>query len=271
VARADRPQQAGLDDDQSRRSGDITTGDLVFIHGFLDKAAFWKDAIDRLGCPGWRPVPVSLHRTGLDEAGRRGATLEAYRDQAGEAVDALDGPSGRPAVVVGHSMGTQIAELLAVARPHRTVGLVLINPIPLRGYALSADQMAAFETAARNRDPAAAAEGRLELLVDRSPQVVDTLVAGTLGTPPDTAIEALHAWTGGHPLGDAPSAVTAPTLFITSDDTFASRQLVHEHVASRFERCETAYVPGAGHWTHVEKPAAVARIITDFVNKVVTV
>ncbi|MFV5994889.1 alpha/beta fold hydrolase [Streptomyces sp. NPDC056231] len=75
-------------------------------------------------------------------------------------------------------------------------------------------------------------------------------------------------WTGGHPLGDAPSAVTVPTLLITSDDTFASRPLVREQVASRFEHCETAYVPGAGHWPHVEQPAAVARILTDYVNSI---
>lgn len=165
-------------------------------------------------------------------------------------------------------MGTQVAELLAMARPHRTVGLVLISPIPLRGFALTAAQLSAFETAAHNRDPAAAAEGRKALLVSRSPDVVDALVAGTLSTPPDTAVEALRAWTAGHPLGDAPSTVTAPTLIIASDDTFASRSLVREQVASRFEHCETADVPGAGHWPHVEQPAAVARILTDFVRRV---
>lgn len=260
----------GHDDDQPRRPGGVITGDLVFIHGFLDQATFWQNVIDRLGCPRWTSVPVSLHGTGLPEARGRGATLEAYRDQVADVIDALDSSSDRPTIIVGHSMGTQIAELLAVSRPHRTVGVVLISPIPLRGYPLTAPQMSEFEATARNRNPAAAAEGRKPLLVNTSPEVVSTLVAGTLGTPPEMAIEALHAWTGGHPLGDAPSAVTAPTLLITSDDTFASRRLVHEHVASRFEHCESAYVPGAGHWPHVEQPAAVARILTDFVNKVAT-
>jgi pimeloyl-ACP methyl ester carboxylesterase len=95
-------------------------------------------------------------------------------------------------------------------------------------------------------------------------------VAASLATPSDTAIEALHVWTDGHPLGDAPSQVTAPTLMITTDDTFASRRLVSEQVAPRFEHCDIAHVPGAGHWSHVEQPAAVARMLTDFVNKSVT-
>lgn len=57
-------------------------------------------------------------------------------------------------------MGTQIAELLAVAHPRCTVGLVLISPIPLRGYELSPAEFSAFEGASRNRDPEVAAESR---------------------------------------------------------------------------------------------------------------
>jgi pimeloyl-ACP methyl ester carboxylesterase len=54
-------------------------------------------------------------------------------------------------------------------------------------------------------------------------------------------------------------------LLITTDDTFASRELVRDAVASRFPHAETAHVPGAGHWPHVEQPAAVAAILTRFV------
>jgi pimeloyl-ACP methyl ester carboxylesterase len=258
--------------DRARRSGrwagDGITGDLVFIHGVQDTAALWQEVIDRLECPGWTPIPVSLHRMGLHEPRPRGAMLEAYRDQVGEAIDAVDAGVDRPAVVIGHGMGAQIAEFLAVARPHRTVGLVLISPIPLGGFARSAAQRAAFEIAARTRDPAAAADGRQALLVSRSPAVLHALVAGTLGTPSDTALEVLHAWTAGRPLGDARSRVSAPTLLITSDDSFATGALLREQVASRFAHCESAYVRGAGHWPHVEQPTAVARILTEFVSRV---
>jgi pimeloyl-ACP methyl ester carboxylesterase len=103
-------------------------------------------------------------------------------------------------------------------------------------------------------------------LVSDSPDVLDALIRSTLATPPETALKALHAWTSGHPLGSRPSIVTAPTLLITTDDTFASRELVRVAVAARFRHPETAYVPGAGHWPHVEQPAAVAAILTRFVS-----
>jgi NAD(P)-dependent dehydrogenase (short-subunit alcohol dehydrogenase family) len=66
----------------------------------------------------------------------------------------------RPVVVVSHSMGAQVTELVAACRPHNTAGLVLVTPIPLKGCPLSAEQAIAFDSVARNRDPTVAAAGR---------------------------------------------------------------------------------------------------------------
>jgi pimeloyl-ACP methyl ester carboxylesterase len=98
----------------SRRA---VSGRLVFIPGFLDDATLWRGVIERLALPGWESVPVNLRGTGRAEP-RRGATLEAYRDQVLEALDELERTSARPVIVVGHSMGAQVAELVAGCRPH---------------------------------------------------------------------------------------------------------------------------------------------------------
>jgi pimeloyl-ACP methyl ester carboxylesterase len=164
-------------------------------------------------------------------------------------------------------MGAQVAELVAACRPRSCVGLALVTPIPLSGFRLSAEQAAVFDNAARIGGPAvAAAAGRKALLVSNSPGVPHPLVRSTLATPPQPALEALHAWTSGHPLGTRSSIVTAPTLVITSDDTFASREVIRDAVTSRFRHTRTAYVPGVGHWPHVEQPDAVAAVLTRFVR-----
>jgi pimeloyl-ACP methyl ester carboxylesterase len=93
------------------------------------------------------------------------------------------------------------------------------------------------------------------------------LVSATLATPPVTAAQELDAWTAGHPLGDQPSVVSAPVLLVGgSKDTFSSPELIRDVVAPRFANIRTAQVNHAGHWPHVEQPAAVAHILTRFLT-----
>jgi hypothetical protein len=86
-------------------------------------------------------------------------------------------------------------------------------------------------------------------MVSPSPDASGALVAAT---PAKTALEALHAWTAGHRLGTKPSTDTAPTLLITSDDTFASRELVRDEFASRFPPASP--VPGTGRTLSSPRP-----------------
>ncbi|MEV6609010.1 alpha/beta hydrolase [Kutzneria sp. NPDC051319] len=221
---------------------------VVFVHGFMDNASLWNNI----------RLPLAARAVNLrhvDVAAGRGAILAGYRDQV---LAVIDGPT----VVVGHSMGAQIAELVAVARPEAVLGIALLTAIPLAGYPLSPEQAAVFEQGARSRDAEVAAEGRRALLVN-SAGALEALVTATLATPPEMALQELEAWTTGHPLGDEPSKVDVPVLLIGSEDTFTSV----DTVAPRFTDVRTARVAGAGHWPHVEQPAAMAGILTDFIEE----
>jgi pimeloyl-ACP methyl ester carboxylesterase len=60
--------------------------------------------------------------------------------------------------------------------------------------------------------------------------------------------------------------VTAPTIVVSSDDTFFTRLLLENDVASRFPNVKLADVPRTGHWPHVEAPRAVAEILDRFID-----
>jgi pimeloyl-ACP methyl ester carboxylesterase len=250
---------------KNSRDGD-GTGTVVFVPGYQDTAALWDELIDRLPTPGWCARAVNLRHVDDAEPGRRGAILEGYRDQVLDVIHDLDPAARRPLVVVGQSMGAQVAELVAVARPNVLVGLVLITPVPLAGYPLTPEQAAHFGDAAHDRTVAAAAANRRALLVNDSARVMRTLVSATIATPPVTAAQQLDAWASGHPLGDQPSTVSAPVLLIDSDDTFSTVELIRDAVATRFADTRTAHVAGAGHWPHVEQPVAVTQILTRFLT-----
>jgi pimeloyl-ACP methyl ester carboxylesterase len=242
-------------------------GTVVFIPGFQDTAALWNGVIARLGAKTPYPRAVNLSHVDHVDPHRRGAILEGYRDQVLDLLDHLDAKAQRPVVVVGHSMGAQVGELVAAARPGIVVGLALIAPVPLAGYALTPGQAARFDRAAHDRNADAVAEGRRAMLINDSAPVMRALVSATLATPPVTALQQLDAWTAGHPLGDQPSVVSAPVLLVgSSEDTFSSPELIRDVVAPRFADVRTTQVDDAGHWPHVERPTAVARILTRFLS-----
>jgi len=249
-------------------SGGEAPGAIVLIHGFQDTAALWDGVIARLCDRRWRACSVDLAFADGTDAIRRGAILEAYRDQVLDVLEHVNPTARCPVVVVGHSMGSQIAELVAAARPDVAVGLALVAPVPLAGYALPPAQAAQFDEMARDRNAASVAKGRRALLSNTASSVVQDLVSATLATPPVTAVQQLQAWTAGHPFGDHPSVVSAPVQLIGGgEDPFSSTELIREAVAPRFADVRTDQVAHAGHWPRVEQPDAVAQLLRRFLSR----
>ncbi|MBF0664125.1 MAG: alpha/beta hydrolase [Brevundimonas sp.] len=75
---------------------------------------------------GWNYVRYDHFAHGASSGDWRQATIGRWREDAIALIDDLDGP----VVPVGSSMGGWVALLLAVARPGRLAGLVLVNPAP---------------------------------------------------------------------------------------------------------------------------------------------
>jgi pimeloyl-ACP methyl ester carboxylesterase len=90
---------------------------LVFIHGFLDEGSFWAEVVGNIKsvCPP-RLTTIDLPGMGLraNDGGNYG--LPALRDFVLKAIAGLSGPQ----VLIGHSMGAQIAEIVALYK-----GLIL--------------------------------------------------------------------------------------------------------------------------------------------------
>ncbi len=72
----------------------------------------------------WNYLRYDHFAHGQSSGDWRRATIGRWRDDAIALIDSLDGPI----VPVGSSMGGWIALLLALARPERISGLVLVNP-----------------------------------------------------------------------------------------------------------------------------------------------
>src|ERR1700758_1047 len=235
---------------------------LLLIHGFLDDASIWEGLVDCLGGEVGTvryDLPGFGARSGSVEAAR-GATLESLAAEAGEIVEGIDGP----VIVVGQSLGTQIAELVAARHQDRVRGLVLLTPVPLGGTQLPDEVVAPFGTLGGDR---VAQRGlRAQLSPHLGEEQLDRLT--DIGAPvaADVVSHYVNVGNGGLTTPPATSAFGGPVLIIGGGaDAFVTDQVVNA-VSSRFADADVKVIDRAGHWVHFEYPGAVAAMILDFAD-----
>lgn len=238
---------------------------VLLIHGFLDDASVWDGLVERLGGEvGAVRYDLPGFGTRSDAVGdARGATLESLAAEASDVVRRIDGP----VIVVGQSLGTQVAELVAARYPDRVRGLVLLTPVPLGGTRLPDEAVAPFRALGGDRDAQRGA--RAELSPNLGGEQLDRLT--DIGAPvaADVVSHYVDVWNDG--VGDAPacSAFDGPVLIIRGGaDAFVTEELVGT-VSPRFAQAEVKLIDNGGHWVHVEHPGAVAAMVLDFADSIV--
>ena len=234
----------------------------VFVHGFLDDAAVWEPVLRHRS----RPTPtVSAELAGMagrpDDEGPY--TLARHTSDVVELIDGIAGP----VVLVGQSLGAQVAELAAARRPDRVVGLALVAPVPLAGAGLPAEAIAPFKSLGGDGEAQRAV--RLQLAVGFPAEELERLTSAGKSITPEAVSATVDAWNDGDPAGTSPSSITAPVLVLRGQgDPFITPAVLEAGVLPRFADVTTADVEDAGHWPHIERPDAVATLIDTLVDRV---
>ncbi|MEW1819234.1 alpha/beta hydrolase [Arthrobacter sp. NPDC080031] len=237
---------------------------IVFVHGFLDGAHVWDSVVDELG-GSLATVSYDLPGSGDRTETPAPLTLEVLTADLLQLIDQLNGPL----TLVAQSMGTQIAELVAAARPDRVTGLVLLAPIPLGGTGMPEEAVAPFKSMG----------GQIELQRSVRQQLSPKLTTDQLDRlddlgskpSPETVAAYVDIWNRGADDAPAISAYRGPVLVVRGAvDGFATQELVDGMVAPRFSNGRVAVLDGGGHWLHVEQPAEVAALVTEFVGSSVS-
>jgi len=110
------------------QAADIGDGEpaLIFLHYWGGSSRSWQDVIDRLG---GTPRTIALDQRGWGDSiatdGRY--DLVAMADDVETVARTL---MLKRYVLVGHSMGGKVAQVVATRRPGGLVGLVLVAPRP---------------------------------------------------------------------------------------------------------------------------------------------
>jgi len=245
----------------ANRAGSPT---VLLIHGFLDDATVWDDVV---GCLGGETGAVRYDLPGFGTrigsvAQARGTTLESLAAEAGEIVKGIDGP----VIVVGQSLGTQIAELVATQYQDLVRGLVLLTPVPLAGTKLTEEAADRFRALGGNHH--AQRRARAELSPGLSDEQLDRLA--DIGAPvaSDVVSHYVNVWNDGINNTPMKSAFLGPVLIIRGGaDAFVTEQVV-DRISTRFVDADVKVIGKGGHWVHIECPGAVAAMLLDFADAV---
>ncbi|AVH54762.1 MULTISPECIES: alpha/beta fold hydrolase [Streptomyces] len=254
-----RTERIGTTGVRFRRGG---AGDVavVFVHGFLDDQYIWDALTAELQSP-VEYVTVDLAGCGDRTAADGVFGYDRFTDEVGAVVDAL----GKPFVIVGQSMGSAVAELVAAARPDRALGLVLVTPVPLAGTHLPDEMIEQFRSLGGSLEGQRGVRNQLSVALPDGE--FDRLLATGVRVRPEVVRDFADTWNNGHAAGSEPSRFTGPVLIVRGEgDGFVTEELVNGGVAPRFGSVETVSVAKGGHWVHAEQPAAVATHLDRFLS-----
>jgi pimeloyl-ACP methyl ester carboxylesterase len=233
---------------------------LLFIHGFLDDATVWDGVIASL------TGKVNTARYDLPGFGARSIavtdprelSLQSLAAEAGEILNETD----TRVIVVGQSLGTQIAELVAAKHADRVDGLVLLTPVPLGGTRLPDEAVAPFRALGGDLDAQRTARSQLSPAL--AEDQLDRLIGSGAPALPDVVARYVDIWNDG--VSDAPviSEYTGPVLVIRGGaDGFVTKQLI-DTIVPRFPGAHEKAIDRGGHWLHVEQPDTVAEALLEF-------
>lgn len=244
--------------------GDAAGPPVVLLHGLSDSWPSFMPLVDAMPAR-WRVVALTLRGHGDSSKPRDGY---GTADFAGDVVAAMDAIGIGSAAIVGHSMGSLVAQRIAMDRPERVSRLVLIG-----AFATLAGNAAVEElwndVIAGMRDPIdeafVRAFQRSALTMPVAPDFFQSVVAESLKLPArvwSSVLGALRSEDHTARLGE----IEAPTLILWGDrDAFADRG-EQAQLAERIPNARLVTYAGVGHTPHWECPGLVARDLTDFLG-----
>ncbi len=231
---------------------------VVLVHGWMMSGHVWDPLIERLQARGVRVVVPDLRGCGESGRSQTEYTLDRFAEDVSAVIHAHGGD--RP-LLVGHSMGGQIAQLVAARDGEQLGGLALLNSVPLAGLPLPADAAGLFRSASGSRS----VQGTIlnlactSLTPDEHTRLLD--VAATVD---DRCVaEALEAWMAGGNVSEL-ARIRVPTLVVATDDPFLPPAFLQQAIVDPIARANLVHLPGAGHYPAAERPGETAAVLLAF-------
>jgi len=244
---------------------------VIFIHGLGASMYAWRKNLAPVMAAGYRVLAVDLLGFGSSDEPAGGYTNAAYAQLVVALMDSLHLPD---AVLVGHSMGGEIAAEVAIAFPTRVRGLVLIGAAglgtrePLLFRVARWPVVGPLVLAFRGR----ALVGRLLRATYADPRKVTEADVDQYYAPVAEAAygRALRGVLREFQFGGLEGrldAIAAPTLVLWGEADRIIPIALGRALAAQLNRSAFLSVPRAGHSVQEEAPDEVNRLLIKFLKE----
>ena len=240
------------------RSKGHTGPALVFLHYWGGSTATWDGVLERLPA---EQVTVRFDQRGwgTSRALPGPYDLDQLADDVTRVVEALD---LGPFVLVGHSMGGKVSQLLAASRPAGLVGLVLIAPAPPEPPAVvTAEYRQGLSHAYDSPETVGQA---LDHVLTATP-LPEPIRAAVVRDSLAARDEARREW----PLrgiatdiAKAARTIEVPVTVLAGEhDAVEPPHVLRDHLLPHIPHAQLSTVPGSGHLLPLETPDAIAETL----------
>lgn len=235
---------------------------LLFLHYWGGSAQTWQQVMAPL-VPKVRCVAMDLRGWGQSRALDGRYDLEAMADDVQAVIEAL---GLERVVLVGHSMGGKVAQIVAGRLPASLAALLLVAPAPPKGLPVPAEVRQGMLDSYQSR---AGVMQALKVLThqplgeaDREQVITDTL-AGDMAAKVYWTSEGILA-----DIKDGLELVTVPVLILVGDKDEVERQQVLEPLfGAILPGAEFRMLADVGHLSPIEAPAQVAQACLELLEE----
>jgi pimeloyl-ACP methyl ester carboxylesterase len=233
---------------------------LVFLHYWGGSSRTWRYVVEALEAD-FRTIAIDQRGWGQSSAPKTGYALADLARDAQGVIEALD---LERYILVGHSMGGKVSQLIASRRPYGLAGLVLVAPSPPSALGLPLEVRQGMVRAYDSRESVVATVEQVLAPNGLRPDALETVIADSLAGAP----AAKAAWPMSASQEDITAAaalIDAPTLVISGEqDRVDPPDVLRRELLTRIPHAELQVLAGVGHLSPLEAPRQIAEPVKNF-------
>jgi pimeloyl-ACP methyl ester carboxylesterase len=239
---------------------------LVFLHYWGGSSRTWRHVTQNLR-PAFRTIALDQRGWGQSDKPTDGYTLAALADDAQRLIESLD--LGHY-ILVGHSMGGKVAQLLGSRHPVGLAGLVLVAPSPPSPIRVPLEVRQGMVNAYDSRESILATVRQVLTASPLQRDDLETVVQDSLQGAPAAKV----AW----PLAVSQEDISAqaalirvPTLVIAGEkDQVDPPAVLQQELMTCIPHATMQILSGIGHLSPLEAPGDLSDLIRDFAMPLVS-